>query len=78
MFLRRNKEDIKGSIFLKKDIFIQEMLNKLIYSINTIIECGIWQPVKFQLVSRFWTGSKMKLFFYRVWINVGNINSETG
>ena len=23
---------------------------------NTIIKCGIWQPVKFQLVSRSWIG----------------------
>ena len=39
--------------FIKKiDIFIQERFNKLIYGINTIIKCGISQPVKFQLVSR--------------------------
>ena len=24
------------------------------YGINTIIKCGTWQPVKFQLVSRSW------------------------
>ena len=41
----------------KIDIFIQERFNKLLYAINTIIKCGIWQPVKFQLVSRFWTGT---------------------
>ena len=52
---------------------IQERFDKLIYSINTIIKCGIWQPVKFQLVSRFWTGSKQKWFFL---LFVGNINSE--
>ena len=46
-------------------LFIPERFNQLIYSINTIIKCGIWQPVKFQLVSRFWTGSKMKWSFYR-------------
>ena len=33
---------------------IQERFNKLIYGINTIIKCGTWQPVKFQLVSRSW------------------------
>ena len=44
-------------------LFIQERFNKLIYGINTIIKCGIWQPVKFQLVSCFWTGSKLKWFF---------------
>ena len=43
----------KGSILRKIDIFIiQEMFNKLTYGINTIIKCGIGQPVKFQLVSR--------------------------
>ena len=40
--------------------FIHERFNKLIYGINMIIKCGIWQPVKFQIVSRFLTGSKMK------------------
>ena len=60
---------LKGSIFLKKkkkkkDIFfIQERFNKLIYNSNTIIECDIWHPVKFQLGSKFWTGSKMKCFY---------------
>ena len=35
----------------KKDIFIiQERFNKLIYGINTIIKCGIRQPVKFHIV----------------------------
>ena len=47
----------------KIGIFLQERFNKLIYSINTIIKCSIKQPVKFQLVSRFWTESKMKWFF---------------
>ena len=43
---------LKGSIFLKNRHFIiQELFNKLIYGINTIIKCGICQPVKFQLVS---------------------------
>ena len=45
----------KGSIFLKNRHFIiQERFNKLIYGINTIIKCGTWQPVKFQLVSGSW------------------------
>ena len=49
--------------------------------VKTIIKCGIWQPVKFQLVSRFWTRLKMKCFFFvfflsYLWINVANINSE--
>ena len=48
------------------DISSQERFNKFIYSINTIIKDGIWQPVKFQLVSHVLTGSKMKLFFYRI------------
>ena len=39
---------IKGSIFLKNRHFIiQERFNKLIYGINTIIQCGTWQPVQF-------------------------------
>ena len=51
LFLR-NIEPIY--IFLKTEFFfIQERFNKLIYSINTIIKCGIGQPVKFQLASRF-------------------------
>ena len=32
------------------------------YGIITIIKCGIWQPVKFQLVSRFWN----EIIFYRI------------
>ena len=32
----------------EKNTLIQEKFNKLIYSINTIKKCGIWQPVKFQ------------------------------
>ena len=55
---------LKAPYSSKIDIFfIQERFNKLIYSINTILKCGIWQPVKFKLVSRFWTGSKMNWFF---------------
>ena len=62
----------------KIDIFIQERFNKLIYSINMIIKCGIWQPVKSKLVFHFWTGSKIKWFFFLsyLWINVGSINSD--
>ena len=51
---------LKTSYSSKIDIFIQERFNKLIYGINTIIKYGIWQPVKFQFVSRFWTGSKVR------------------
>ena len=40
--------------------FIQERVNKLVYDINTIIKRGIRQSVKFQSVSRFSIGSKMK------------------
>ena len=54
---------LKGSIFLKNRHFIiQERFHKLIYG-NTIIKCGIWQPVKFQLVSRSWTDLKWNDFF---------------
>ena len=49
---------IKGSIFLKNRHFIiQDGLNELVFGISAIIKCGIRQPVKFQLVSRFRTGS---------------------
>ena len=54
---------IKGSRFLTNKHFYPRKVNKLIYSINTIIKCGIWQPVKFQLVFRFLTGSKIEWFF---------------
>ena len=52
-------------------------INKLIYCIYTIVKCGIWQPVKFHLVSRVYTESKMKWIFFLsyLWINVTNINS---
>ena len=44
------------------------MFNKFIYNINTIIQRGIWQPVKFQLVSRVWIGAKMKWFLSYLWM----------
>ena len=59
---------LKGSTFLKNRHFInQERFNKLIYGINTIIKCGTWQPVKFQLVSL-----EMKSFLWYLRINVAN------
>ena len=36
------------------------------YSITTIIKCGIWQPVKFQLVSRCLNWIKNEMIFYRI------------
>ena len=54
---------LKSSTFLKNRHFIiQERFNKLMYGINTIIKCGTWQPVKFQLVSCSWN----KMIFYRI------------
>ena len=41
--------------------------------LNTIMECGTWQPVNFQLVSRSWNEM---IFLSYLWINVANINSE--
>ena len=39
---------LKAPYSSKIDIFfIQERFNKLIYVINTVIKCGIWQHVKF-------------------------------
>ena len=59
--------------------FMQEKFSKLVYtSINLIIKCGVWQPVKVQLVSHFRAGSKLKWFLSHLWINVGNIYSEIG
>ena len=37
----------------------------MLYDINTIIKYGIWQPLKIQLVSCFWTGSENEMIFYR-------------
>ena len=51
--------NLKASYSSKTDI----LFYKLIYGIITISKCGTWQPVKFQLGSRSWTGSKMKWFF---------------
>ena len=60
-------------ILQNRHFIVQERLHKLIYSMNIIIKCGTWQPVKFQLVSRSW----MKWFFLSyLWINVASINSE--
>ena len=61
------KSNINGSIFLKNWHFLlkKDSINWNIVLI-TIIICGIWQRVKFQLVSHFWTGSKMKWFFYHI------------
>ena len=58
---------LKGSIFLKNRHFIiQERFIKFIYGINTIIKCDISQPVKFQIISGSWTGSKLNWFTYRI------------
>ena len=37
-----------------------------------MMKCGIWQPVKFQLVSPLWPGSKMKCFSSYLRINNGD------
>ena len=64
-------EKFKAPYSSKIDIFfIQERFNELIYGINTIIKYGIWQPVKFKVVSRFWTGSKMKWFLSYLYLLV--------
>ena len=42
----------------KKDIFFFNPRKPFFMNgYHNIIKCGIWQPVKFQLISRFWTGS---------------------
>ena len=64
---------LKAPYSSKIDIFYQERLNKLIYGINTIIKCGIWLPLKFQLVLVLnWILYQWAFMdFY-----VGNINSD--
>ena len=50
-FAQGNKmvtNDLKAPYSSKIEMFIQESFNKFIYSINTIIKRGIWQPLKFQ------------------------------
>ena len=71
----------KGLIFLNADwylidVFLQERFNKLIFGINRIIKCGIWQPVNFSLSLVFELDQKWNDFLLYLWINVGNINSE--
>ena len=67
VFLVRNGHHVKGFIFLKnRQLFIPDWFNRLMYSINTIIKCGTWQLVKFQLVTRFWIWSKKGMTFYRI------------
>ena len=51
----------------KIDIFfIQERFNKLIESINTIIKCGILQPLKFQLSLSYLIWINNEMIFYCV------------
>ena len=58
----------EGSIFPQnRHFFFQERFNKLIYGINTIIKCGTWQPVKFQLDSRSW--NEIFYFFFIISMN---------
>ena len=49
------RSELKGSIFLKKDILLKGLM-------NSYMVCGIWQPVKFQLVSCSWN----EMSFYRI------------
>ena len=58
-------------MYLKNGHFlIQERFNKLIYGIITILNCGIWQHVKFQLVLSLlnWIKKEM-IFFFIVSLN---------
>ena len=59
-------DPLKAPYSSKIDILIQERFNKLIYSINTIIKCGIWQPVKNSVNLYFWNWIKMKQIFYHI------------
>ena len=57
----------------KIDILLSK---KVLRNWYIIIKCGTWQSVRFQLVSRSWTGSKVTWFLLHRWINVTNINLE--
>ena len=48
------KNSLKAPYSSKIDIFAWERFDKLTDGIKSIIKCGIWQPIKFQSVSRFW------------------------
>ena len=58
----------------KIGIFIEEMLNKLIYGINTIIKFGI-SMVLVSLSFSKWI--KNELNFYHIWINVQRYDKKS-
>ena len=58
---------LKAPYCSKIDILLSKKgLIKLMYDINTIIKCGTWQPVKFQLVSGSWNEM---IFFFIISLN---------
>ena len=63
-FNQKKRFVTKGSIFLKKRHVISKkgLINWYMVLIQTIIKCGSWQPVKFQLVSC----SRNEMIFYRI------------
>ena len=68
--LEANWLHLKAPYSSKIDIFhpLIIYINKYIHGINTIIKCGIWQPVKFQLISWFWTGYKWNDVLLYFWM----------
>ena len=64
MILSAKSEDNDHTVWMSRlNAGLQWLINWYMVGITTIIKWGIWQPVKFQLVSPSWTGSKMKCFF---------------
>ena len=53
----RDEAGLKTTFSSKIDIlFSKKGLKKVKKNINTIIKCGTWEPITFQLVSHSWTG----------------------
>ena len=61
---------VKDSIFLKNSkidlILSKKGLINWYIRVVLIIKCGIWQPVKFQLISHFLNWIKTKMIFSRI------------
>ena len=59
---RLYRKSFRHIFTLGDNFIIQRRLYKLIDSIITIIKCGTWRPVKFQLVSCSWN----EMIFYHI------------
>ena len=69
---KKKKKKKKSSTYSSKiDICIQARLNKLIYSINTILKCSIWlhltaRKISISFLFLNWIKNEMIFFFYRI------------